>query len=1263
MYFSRRQFMTSSAAAGLFMASRFHGLPHPAATEAPPSPCFLHTGSGYAPFIDAFLRQLRPGSDAFIAETYAAEIQLLMDAWRDSLLSSPRDTSALQSTITPALNATPLGAVVVSSVRNQLPVLSDVATYPAARQMSGAAFLDSLKTYFSGIDKLRTVELQIDGIEVLASDPLQVRTSIHFDFVGESSGPQREERTGEWEVAWQKDPAGKWRAQSWLGTAEKRSRLTGPGFVDITGSCFANVYSFDKQMRSGLDYWRTVLDGASGIDIYGNNGISVGDFDGDGFDDIYVCQPSGLPNRLYQNRGDGTFIDVTDRAGVGVLDGTSSAIFADLNNNGHQDLIVVRTSGPLLFINRGDGTFELKPDAFRFARPPQGTFTALAVADYDRNGLLDVYFCLYSYYQGLSEYEFPKPYYDAQNGPPNFLFKNRGDYSFEDVTVSSGIDQNNNRFSFACGWNDFDNDGWPDLYVVNDFGRKNLYRNKGDGTFTDVSEQAGVEDPGAGMSVCWFDYDNDGFEDLYVANMWSAAGKRISTQNAFLPAAPESSRQTYRKHANGNSLFHNSSGSGSFTNATEESGTRLGRWSWSSDAWDFDHDGYPDLYVANGFISGPRADNLSSFFWRQIVARSLANGGSSKDYADAWSAINEFIRSDHSWSGYQRNNFYLNNRNGSFVEAAGVLGLDFLDDSRSFALADLDNDGRLEVVLKNRTAPQIRVLHNELNPLASTIIFSLRGTKGNRDAIGAVIELETSQGKQRNTVRAGSGFLAQHSKALCFGLGVDSASVRATITWPSGTKTVYEALPPGHRIEIEEGGPGFKSVSFHTTRTPSETRDAVIAPGDQSAGSDTWLVDPILAPGFTLKDAHGKEYSLNESGGRLTLLVFWKSDCGQSQRQLGAIQEHWKEWPQGELRVLSVCVDEQPRVETANEPASGSFPFPALQSDKNTRGIYNIFHRYLFERRQDMMLPTSFLIDRDGAAIKVYSGMADPARILKDAAAAPLTAKDRLRRALPFDGRYFGSGLHHNYFTYGVAFLQYGYLDQALNSFQEAIARNPGYAASYYNVGLIFLNKSNFEEAKASLLKAVELNPANADAWNNLGVIHGQQADYNQAARDFQKTVALQPTHVLALQNLVKLYRFQGKLDQAQVLLESGVAADPSVPELHYGLGMLLVERKQLPQAVREFEILVQLQPDNAEGLNGLGVVLMQMGDSTQAMRRFEDCRLVAPDFDRPYLNMAVLYMSAGQRGKAHDLLSQYLETQPGNQEVREALKEVDSGQ
>ncbi len=521
----------------------------------------------------------------------------------------------------------------------------------------------------------------------------------------------REQRVGWWNLEWEAVPSAQYRLRSWQATEETRSRSAKPWFADIAPQVFASASSYSDQLLHGVDYWRTVLDGASGIDVYGHNGVSVGDIDGDGFDDLYVCQPAGLPNRLYRNRGGGTFEDITETSGVGLLENTACAIFADFDNDGRQDLIVVRANGPLLFLNQGGGKFRLKPNAFQFAKPPQGTFTGAAAADYDRDGWLDIYFCLYAYYQGADQYKYPSPYYAAENGPPNFMMRNNRDGTFRDVTAQSGLNQNNTRYSFCCGWGDYNRDGWPDLYVVNDFGRKNLYRNNGDGTFTDVEQQAGVEDVGAGMGVCWFDYDNDGAEDLYVADMWTAAGERISTQEIFQQDATPANRALYRKHAMGNSLFRNR-GDGGFQDSTAMSGTGIGRWAWSSDAWDFDHDGFPDLYIANGMLSGPVREDLNSFFWRQVVANSPDTGKPSQDYELGWNAVNELIRADYTWSGYERNVFYANNRDGTFSDASGAVDLDFLEDGRSFALADFDHDGRQEVFLKNRNAPQLRVLKN-----------------------------------------------------------------------------------------------------------------------------------------------------------------------------------------------------------------------------------------------------------------------------------------------------------------------------------------------------------------------------------------------------------------------------------------------------------------------------------------------------------------------------------------------------------------------
>src|SRR6185369_11526952 len=253
-----------------------------------------------------------------------------------------------------------------------------------------------------------------------------------------------------------------------------------------------------------------------------------------------------------------------------------------------------------------------------------------------------------------------------------------------------------------------------------------------DGTFKVVSKEAHVESVGAGMSCCWADFDNDGRQDIYVPSMWEAAGQRVSGQLQFHEKAPDNIRRLYQRHARGNALYRNA-GDGAFQNVGQEAGVEMGRWSWCSDFWDFDHDGYSDLYIANGYLSGPDRNDVAGFFWRQVVAKSPQDATASRAYERGWNAINELVRSDHTWHGYARNVMFINNHDGTFTEASGVMGLDIVEDSRSFALADLDHYGRLEVILKNRNAPQLRILHNSMKDIGRSISFRLRGKRSNRD--------------------------------------------------------------------------------------------------------------------------------------------------------------------------------------------------------------------------------------------------------------------------------------------------------------------------------------------------------------------------------------------------------------------------------------------------------------------------------------------------------------------------------------------------
>ncbi len=1215
------------------------------------APCLLHTGSAYAPLTQQFLDLIESGKDEFVTELYAAQLEAVLAGWSEWLTGRAVGAGSLGDlggSLAATVYATRMDEAVLTPLRTGAPLATSRAVFAAPGELPPAGFVEGLEKYLAPLGTIVAASLRISGIEIASESPLRLRTELTYLLAGRTDASKAEQRTGAWQIDWLHDDGGAWAITGWACGPERRSELHGPGFVEITAASFAGVASLGEQLDHGVDYWRTVLDGAYGVDIYGNNGISVGDYDGDGRDDIYVCQPTGLPNRLFRNRGDGTFEDVTEAAGVGVLDPTSSAIFADFRNTGRQDLLVVRTVGPLLFLNRGDGTFHLEENAFHCEKPPQGSFTSVAVADYNLDGFLDIYFCLYSYYQGLSDYQFPRPYYDAQNGPPNFLFRNRGDGTFEDVTAASGMNVHNDRYTLACSWNDYNQDGYSDLYVVNDFGRKILYRNNANGTFTDVSVEAGVEDAGEGMSSTWFDYDNDGHDDLYAVNMWEAAGKRVTAQKQFMPGVAEEIRKVYRQDARGNTLLH--AEGAKFRDVSDDTGTRVSGWNWSSSAWDLDQDGFQDLYVVNGFISGQSSRDVSSFYWRQVAARSMEMGGRSKMYEEAWSTINEAIRSDYTWSGRQRNNLFVNNREGSFTESGSVLGLDCLEDGRAFALVDLDGDGRLEVLVKNRSSPQLRVFHNQLMLAGGSVSISLRGTKCNRDAISAVVELKTAAGVQRQVVAAGSGFLSQHSKVLSFGLGENPGPVSATVHWPGGVAQKFDDLPAGHLVSIREGATGFEAKPFRAVA--SYAAGQVQAPReDLDAATETWLVEPIRPPGFSLPGASGQTLAL-ASLTQPALLVFASSDCAGSVALLDALAKTAQEWKQQGLDVVAVVPAQDPTGAVAR-------PFAVLLGDARTLGVYNLFYRYLYERRRDMPLPTAFLLNGKQEAIKVYTGGVPLPGVLKDHLAAPTDAGGYLARSLPFPGPYFGPGFHHNYFTYGVAFLQHEYTAEALAFFEQAIALNSSQSGAYYNAGIIYLSNNQFNEARTYLEKAVQLDPSDANAWNNLGVVAGQQEKYDEARTYFEKTLSLQPYHLLALQNLVKLYVYQNRPADAKRILEAAIASQPSDGQLHLEYAMFLFNQQQPGEAEGEFQRVVQLQPNNVQGWNGLGVLSMREGKDANAVASFEKCIRIDPEFDRPYLNLAAIYFKSGQRAQALELLSGYLRSHPDNQEIAEAVKQL----
>ena len=938
---------------------------------------------------------------------------------------------------------------------------------------------------------------------------------------------------------------GLWQLPDFNTITEHRVASQKPYFRDVTQHVFGATPSFRDQLIPGNPYWRSRLDSACGIDVYGNQGIAVADIDNDGVDEIYVCQPGGLPNRLYKMRPDGAAEDITEHSGLGVLDETTCALFADFNNSGHQDAIVLRSSGPLFFQNRGDGTFTELPKAFDFKSTPQGSFTGMAAADFDRDGRLDLYLCCYVYFQSEDQYQYPAPYQDARNGPPNFLFRNRaklptGTLVFEDVTEETGINENNNRFSFAPAWCDFDGDGWPDLFVANDFGRGNLYRNR-EGQFRDEAAKAGLDGAGPGMSAAWFDYDGDGRPDLYVSDMWTAPGQRIVQDPAFTPGSRD--KESFRRHAKGNSLYRNK-GDGTFeeTSATEQ--VEMGRWAWSSGGFDWDLDGKPEIFIATGMVTNNSQKDLNSFFWRQVVAKTPDKQRSAPDYENGWNALNQLIREDYSWNGHEPNVFYVKPADGPYQDASGVSGLDYADDTRTFAVTDFDGDGIPDLILKNRLGPQIRAMQNDCANGRPAIAFNLRGTKSNHDAIGARVEVNG----QVQYLSAGSGFLSQHSKRLHFGLA-SKPTAQVKITWPSGVAQDFPTLEPGHIYTITEGEATTKSTPFHTRKL---LPTATVAGKNTPEFGDTWLFVPVPAPqkcpaGFTILTADKLKAEKPEVAATYSLF-----------------RRYLFEYRQDLALPLVLLVDSESRA----HKVYSEIPSAAQMREDQAR----------IKQSRDLALPFSgkyYLNPRRnyfkmGAAF-YWAGYPD--RALPYLAETLRTFPNNWKAMLAM----------------GRIQLELGRNQDALASFQEIIGIKSDHPPAYLGAGEAYAKLNDTANAQHMFEVAINLDPKCADAMNQLGLLSASSNDLATARRWFQQAIEAQNGHPGAINNLGVLYAKMGNANDSIAAFRYGIKTNPGDEELYLNLARVYVTMSEREKARAVLNGLLEQKPGSPVALKALG--------------------------------------------------------------------------
>ncbi|RMD99727.1 MAG: T9SS C-terminal target domain-containing protein [Calditrichaeota bacterium] len=481
------------------------------------------------------------------------------------------------------------------------------------------------------------------------------------------------------------------------------------------------------------------------------NGVAVADYNNDGFLDIYfvtrapsTSNPfiSGGANLLYKNNGDGTFTEVAEQAGVQGIDGRSvepnlaenyGAAWGDFDNDGDVDLYLTNKGVDELYENLGDGTFRNITHSARMDSIIRES-TSAAWFDYDNDGLLDLYVCAYGKYGVVPS-------------SANVLYHNLGNGTFVDVAAKAGVADPG--FTYTTMIFDANQDGWQDVYCVNDFGANHFYLNLGNGTFREATKEFGLENEGHGMGATLGDYNNDGLLDLYLTNI---ADDPVEEWNPLFKQVQ----------------------AGKFVDVSRQVGTQTAGWGWGVEFLDFDLDGFLDIYAVNGF------------------------------YGVQW-----------------HNYLYYNNGDGTFSDMSQQSGVDSESEARGLCVADVNDDGRLDLIVANWR--EVAHLYLNMTRGGHYLKVNLIGTRSNRDARGALVIAEADN---KSYLRSNDGidFLGQSKTPVHFGLGDSKLIHKLVVIWPTGEKQEFMNLPADQTLTIQEEKGIVTAVENHSPGAPRAFR-------------------------------------------------------------------------------------------------------------------------------------------------------------------------------------------------------------------------------------------------------------------------------------------------------------------------------------------------------------------------------------------------------------------------------------------------------
>ncbi len=844
------------------------------------------------------------GDDAIIRALVMAEETQLVLARKLHVLSEglldlrlPGPTLEASNVFAPSVITVDLGPAPEKPPAGSL--MLEPRRWPVAKSSSQVTQVDLWRPLLDAVDFFEHARLQVVDGEHPGNDALRFEAAGRFEALARM-------RSGEWQflhakitLSWARPglpggTAGEWQITGWKTDEMTWNASPKRLFAETLDTALRSPHE-PAHLRRSQHYEATVRHYREGmkklphpyfapISVNQKEGIAIADVNGDGFDDIFIGVRLGQ-NLLLINHGDGTFTEEAARHNLSLTGHTTCAIFADFDNDGDLDVMLGRSLLRTSYLENRGGVFFQHP----IPKFMPMAVISMAAADYNSDGLLDIYLCTYrpaapagsggGYSQAAKEgdFDWPDEFFSPEQardfrrrlaehkqkhgvtvldqlGPPNMLLVNRGGGRFEPAPENDTVGLWRN--SLQATWCDFNEDGRPDLYVPHDWGLNVLFRNDGPAGFKDVTEEMGLTVYGFSMGASFGDYDNDGRDDLYISNMFSEVGRRITARIPGLnPLFADSANGNFLYHRQPNGTFKQIAGLEPPAMTVKKIG-----WSWGGCFADFDNDTYLDLYVMSGYFTAPielaSGLDLESNLWRTMVRADENLARPSFRFSPEWKRtpppdnlgpqidarlagverVGDAIRV-HSLHGQERNRCFSNRGGQRFVDISGLTGLDNVADSRGFGLLDYDRDGWLDMALVNANQPLFNLYRNQM-PSAGIRggIIAIRFVGGNRtaapskeyscrDGFGARVFVQLDGPKIVREHRAGEGWSTQNSATMLIGIGSHTDATSVSVRWPSGKRVSTQAVPEGTLLTVYENpadspsGEAFTRAPYRIERT------------------------------------------------------------------------------------------------------------------------------------------------------------------------------------------------------------------------------------------------------------------------------------------------------------------------------------------------------------------------------------------------------------------------------------------------------------